>query len=599
MPLLPINVPGGVITDTTDYTNSPKWIMSDRVRFLNGKPKVWDGWQKISQYTLSGVPRAALPWKMITADRTCVAYASSSRLELVYDGIKYDITPLRKTTNPLGSNPIATVNNSPTVTVTDNAHGALAGDYVIISGATAINGVTLNGEWAIASVTDADHYTITYTSNASGTSSGGGSSVVAKYLISSGTSTAVPGLGWGVGVWSGSAGWGSPASSGASVVLEEAIWSLDLWGEDLVATRNDGTIYLWDASVGPTTRAAAISGAPSRCRFAYISSPDRHMVAFGCTSSGGTYDPMLVRWSDVEDYSTWTATATNTAGSQRLQGGTKIVCAVRTRNTFLVFSDLAAYQMYFQGTPFTFGFKPLGMRCSPVGQYAAVDVNGIVYWMADNRFYVYNGTPQVLPCPVQRYVFDRIDLTTKSNVVAGYSSAWNEVIWFYSSTGSSYPDSAVTVNVQTGEWALHSVGRTLWVDRGGILDVPLAADENGYAYDHETGNTANGGPLNPYIETGVFELSTPEMPAGSLQFLISKLVVDTELSGEMAATMYLQKYPLGAVTTKGPYTITEDTEKVSLRARGRQLKLKFSSSGIGDDWLLGTMRIEAQADSPR
>ena len=380
MPLQALNIKPGIVTDIDEYTAArigPFWVSSDKIRFVNGLPQKMGGWEKqsttpataTSSTNLSaGKIRTLANWRLV--DGTDVtALGSERQLLILLGGTYYDITPLRTTAATLGTNPITTSSGSSTVTVTHTSHNADTGEIVSFSGAAAVNGVTLSGAYQLTKV-DNNSYTVVDSATASGSGAGGGSSVVASYLIGSSEGmlepTAALALGWGTGTWGG--GTFGTARSSSSVTLELSQWSFDLWGEDLIATVHNFGTYVWDASAGVSSRATIINEAEiAKSRFTTVSFPDRHLLAMGATdTSTSAQDPMLVRFSDQGDYAEFTASTTNSAGSQRLQVGTKIMAAVPTREATFIGTDEAMYEMQFVGAPFVFSFRLLGTGCGPI-----------------------------------------------------------------------------------------------------------------------------------------------------------------------------------------------------------------------------------------
>ena len=378
MPIQKLQVAPGIDKQNTEYGAEGKWVDSDNVRFRYGQPEKIGGWTKVTSDALLGSTRAILTWSDLSSVNYAM-YGTNKKLYAYSENSYGDITPTRGT----GSiTQFATTSGSTTVTVTDADHGALVGDHVTISSVSgAICGLTqanLQNEFEIQTATD-DTYTIVAPAAASSTATG--ATATATYQINSGPATSIYGYGWGAGTWSRST-WDTTREglTGAEgVLLQSTKWSLDNWGEDVLIQKFDGGIYYWDTSAGLSSNLAAttsVSSAPTKSRFMMVSGDDRHVICFGTETTIGTtstQDNMFIRWSDQETVNTWTPTATNTAGSQRLTSGNKINAAVRSRGAVLIWTDLALYQMQFIGAPFTFGFKQLGSNCGAVGINAAVD----------------------------------------------------------------------------------------------------------------------------------------------------------------------------------------------------------------------------------
>jgi hypothetical protein len=310
---------------------------------------------------------------------------------------------------------------------------------------------------------------------------------------------------------------------------------------------------------------------------------------------------MLVRWSTQENFAIWGPTATNTAGDQRLQIGTKIMSMISAREETIISTDEAIYGMTFVGPPFTFSFRLLATNAGSAGINTMMNVDGDIYWMGKRNFFFYNGVVQELPCPVQYFVFDRMRLSYQDKTVVGHNKKFKEVTWFYPSENADStnpePDSYVTYNYAENAWTVGSLGRTAWSDSFGFRQVPFAFDKNGVLYNHETGTTDNGSAMNSFIESSPRELTQE----GDNLYLIDKVIPDATMSAN--TNLYVEfntrKYPNATEITKGPFTITSTTTKVSTRAKGRQISVKIYSSGTQDDWSLGDFRVNSRKDSLR
>jgi len=615
----------GVVKDITPYSagkSGPFWIDSDKVRFKNGFATKIGGWEKQTYYsidstgtadynteaTINGTARVVRNWRSISDLQDYMAIATSDHLYILLNDALHDITPLRKTSSSL-SNPITTVDSSSIVTITDTTHGASVGDWVCLTSATGFNGIatdTFNNPYGyqILTVPTANTYTIDVGTAASGAGAGGGTMNV-EYLVSEGLglSSGTGALGWGAGTWGGGT-WGTPRT--ATVEIELSMWSLNLWGEDLVATVRGYDIYYWDLSAGTNNRAVLVSSlggaasVPANNRMSIISFPDRHLIAAGTVPYGGsTIDPMLVRWSDQEDFADWAPTATNTSGDQRLEIGTKINAIISTREETFISTDEAVYGMTFIGPPFTFSFRLIGTNCGAIGPNAMQNVDSTLFWMGRNEFYFYNGNIAEMPCPVKHYVFNRLNKTQDDKIFAGQNSEFNEVCWFYVSNENTdlnpEPDSYVCYNYMDKVWTVGSIDRVTWNDSFGIKTVPFAFDKDGVLYNHETGDDANGVAMNSYIESSALEIS----PGGDNTFMVDKVIPDLTAVGDISLTVKTRKYPNSSDITKGPFTMNQTTEKVSLRAKGRQMSFKIQSSNLGDSWILGDFRINSIKDGLR
>jgi len=617
MPLTKLQVAPGIDKQNTEYGAEGRWVDSDNVRFRYGQPEKIGGWTKVTSDALLGSTRAILTWSDLSGVNHAM-YGTNKKLYAYSENSYADITPTRGT----GSiTQFATTSGSTTVTVTDADHGALVGDHVTISSVSgAIGGLTqanLQNEFEIQTATD-DTYTIVAPAAAS--SSATGATATATYEINSGPATSIYGYGWGAGTWSRST-WNSTREglTGAEgVLLQSTKWSLDNWGEDVLAQKFDGSIYYWDTSAGLSSNLAArtnVSNAPTKSRFMMVSGDDRHVICFGTETTIGTtstQDNMFIRWSDQESTSDWTPTATNTAGSQRLTSGNKINAAVRSRGAVLVWTDTALYQMQFIGPPFTFGFKQLGSNCGAVGINAAVDVSGISYWMGNDSFFRFDGAVKKIPCSVQDYVFDDINVNATGDVFCATNTDFNEVMWFYPSGNSLQIDRHVTFNYAENLWYTGSLSRSTWADRS-VYSNPYATEFDSsdttatistiygnkagrtFVYAHEEGVNDAGSAMTAYIESGDIDIAD-----GDNFMSISRFIPDFKNQvGEVDVTVKSRPYPATTQTTHGPFAIATTTTKQDTRIRGRQLALRVSSDAVDDKWRYGTLRFDGKPDGMR
>ena len=592
MVLSKLKIPGGLQADLTTYGTGPRWETGNRVRFKQGNPEPIGGFESYSTFNAElGTPSAIMVWRDLS-ENDLMAIGTEKRLHIIKDGISYDVTPVDNTANLTGAFTVAS--GDATVTVADTAHAAVVGDYIVISGATAVGGITPNGTFVVATVTDSNAYTFEFTSNASGSASGGGgSSIVIKYLLATGSNTPTPGLGWGAAPW-GSDTWGTAAST-TTITLDTDSWSLDLWGEDLIACRNNGKIYAWDASSGVATRAAVLSNAPATNRWIQVSLPDRHLISFDA-HDGSNSDPLNIRWSTQENNNTWAASATNTAGDQRLHLGDKLIASSRSRGQTLVWTNVGLFGMIFSGDPFTFTFRHMASGCSPISRNSIVEQDGVSYWMGEDNFHSFAGREQVVPSPVRDTVYEDLHPDYLPLICCGTNRKFTEIWWHYTSKdGTDFPDKYVTYNWITQEWALGSLGRVIWQDAIGWQTRPFAFDSSGNFYYHEKGLSADGSALNWSIESGAIEV--PE--AGEQLFHVDRFIPDIEeQTGDVTFTMYYKKWPSSDESNKSA-TITSSTTKLNKRLRGRQLRLKYSSTEVASFAKIGDLRLDWRQDGSR
>ena len=612
MKLVDLKFQPGIDKQDTAYSagDQRKYIDSDFVRFHYGKPERWGGWAYLSQKSIVGVVRDTHSWVSLNGTRY-LALGTDRKLYLYTDGSIVDITPIRETqalTNPF------TTNGSTTVTVTDTSHGASVGDFVTFDSFSTIDGLDMNQEFEIITVPSVNTYTVTHTSTASGSTSGGGGSGNAVYQINVGPANSTYGYGWGTSTW-GDSTWDTARSS-STVVLDARSWSLDNFGEDLIATVLNGGTFIWDTSSGTSNRATALSNAPTASRFSLVSTDTRHLLIFGTETTiadTSTQDDLFFRFSDREDATDYTPVATNEAGSLRISDGSKIIGAVKSSGQILVWTDTSLHGIQFVGTPFTFGLRQLGANCGLIAQHAAVEVNGVSYWMSDNAFYLFDGVVKKMPCSVQDYVFDDLSYTNRTEIACGINTAFNEIIWYYPSESSTQIDRAVAYNYLENTWYTLNLPRTTWLGAY-VYEQPIATEYStsltsnaatilgltagaSYIYEHETGNNqADGTAISAFLQTGSVEIAD-----GDELMSVSKLVPDFDnLTNDMTATLTLEQYPQSSNTVTTSGTISSTTEKIDIRGRGRAVKIKYETNTVNDTpWRLGSTKLQLRPDGRR
>ena len=612
----------GIDKQNTEYGAEGGWTDCDNVRFRFGLPEKIGGWQEfgdLSDIYLVGRPSDIITWTSLTGV-PYVMVGTHKKLYVSTGGAWFDVTPIRETT-AAGDVTFSASNGSAIITVTDTGHNALEGDFVTYSGAVSLGGnitaTLLNAEYEVTEVLTANTYTITASIAANASDTGnGGSSVVGAYQINTGSDFSYFDFGWGTGTW-GASTWGTPRSGVTGISLAARVWQLDLFGEDVICQLQDGKTFRWDLSAGTTTRATQVTGAPTKSKYALVSSPDRHLVLLGTETTIGdsaSQDPMFVRFSDQEDINTFAESATNTAGGQRLTDGNEIVTAIRSRGQLLIITDTSLHGMQYIGPPYTFGFTQLGANCGCSGPHAAIDVNGVAFWMGIEAFYLFDGTVKKLPSTVQDYVFEDINLVQRNKVYAGLNSQFNEVTWFYCSLSSNYVDRCVTYNYVENVWSIGTLSRTTWQDYG-AYDNPLATeyDSTGtestittiygltagraQVYEQEKGINANGQAISAFITSGYFDIGD-----GDNMMYMKRFIPDfKDQQGDVTVNLFLRAYPQSVATNSSldPYTVSPTTQKIDTRARGRQISLKITSSALDTDWRYGTLRVDIQPDGIR
>ena len=616
-----LNLAPGIDKQNTEYGAEGGWTNCDNVRFRYGLPEKIGGWINFegTEVYLVGMVSEVFTWTSLSGVPHVIV-GTNRKLYVSANGAWSDITPIRETTGA-GAVTFAAVTGSATLTVSDSSHGAIVGDFVTFSGATSLGGnitaTILNAQYEVTTVVNANSYTVTAPVAANSSDSGnGGASVVGAYQINIGSDVDYFDFGWGVGTW-GLSTWGTPRTAGTGVALNSRAWQFDNFGEDAICQLVNGQTFLWDLSAGAATRAAVLSGAPTKSTYALISTPDRHLVCFGTETTIGspsTQDPMFVRFSNQEDITQFVESATNTAGGQRLTDGNRIVSAIRSRGQILIFTDTALHGQQFIGPPFTFGFQQLGANCGCIGPHAAVDVNGLAFWMGTEAFYLFDGTVKKLPCTVQDFVFKDLNQVQKTKVHVGLNSQFNEVTWWYCSITSDFIDRCVTYNYLENTWAIGTMARTSWVDLSaypkplGAKYEPDATDATistiygltagrALIYQHETGTDDVDLPLESLLISGYFDIGD-----GDNMLLMSRFIPDfKDQVGDLTVRLLLRAFPQATASPSSldPYIISPTTQKVDTRARGRQIQISIENNSLGARWRYGTLRVDLQPDGLR
>lgn len=590
MPYTALTFRPGVTRIATAYTNEGSWYDCDKVRFRDGRPQPIGGWQSETLIgELLGICRSKISWRSNIGARY-EAFGTTEGLWVNADGTLYDITPIRQQFAS-AANPLSVTSGSSTLTIAATGHGAATGERVELVGydltAAGITNDELNRTHFVTSVPDANTVTVELAETATSTVSGGGGTGDINFLLSPGAEGTVFGDGWGAGAF-GAEAYGTPRTT-LVVASRARVWSLDTWGEILVGTYRNGTPVKWDpTNDGINTRASAIPNAP-RGDLLLVTSPDRHLVLFGTELPGSSVlNRLLVRWCDQEDFTEWTVTATTTAGFQLLSNGSEILSVEGSSRQNIIWTDTTLTGMQFTGPPFTFGFNQLDRTPEIVSRNAAVEVDGTLMWMSLGSFYVYDGVARVLPCPIKDVVFDDYNVDQKEKFFGVSNQAFQEVWWFYVSADSDEIDKYVVFNYVTQDWAFGTLSRTAWEDAG-INDNPTAVDAGGTKYLHEVGLSADGSPINAYIESAPFDISE-----GDQMMYVRGIVPDARMVGDDTMEIVLkgQRYPQAASTSYGPFTISDDTDRVRVRLRVRQVVFRYESDSDKLFWQGGKPRLD-------
>lgn len=649
----------GVNRDQTNYSSEGSWFDMDKVRFRSGFPEKIGGWtvQTFTQYL--GSARAIYAWT--TSDgTTLVAIGTNQKIYLVVGTALYDITPIR---NPYGLTPAHTFTSS-TATSSNNCiqtfsglakirvnipgNGCQVGDYVTLSGVVGtgspqrINNIPIteiNKEHVVTAATLTYFEVATTTAATASSSNNGGTAILVDCQIGIGNPIATAGYGWSTGVW-GRGTWGSSATP--PIYQPVRLQSFQNFTDNLVFNNRYGDIFVWVYDPFFNTRAIYMKYAPGAIAVPeqvtrIIAASTGHLFALGCTNYDagsppsylGTYDPMLIRWANVDadtgpQPEVWQPTLTNTSGFIRLQTGSAIITAINTRQEMIVWTNTAVYSIQYLGTNEVFSQQQLSAHISIMGPNAAIGANNVTYWMGNDKFYTYTGRVETLPCTIRQYIFTNINRTQSDLVFAGSNAQFNEIIWFYCSANSNEINRYVVYNYSENIWYFGTISRTSWLDSGNTF-YPIATS-NGWMYAHEYGtddgqpNGAPPLPMESFIQSADYDIED-----GDQFMLIKRIIPDVNFRGSESAnpvtgepvtpqvtmTVGVRNFP-GAltdtdnasnnsldrsVTTEA--TIDQYTNQVFLRARGRQMNFRISSNTVGTQWQLGMPRIDGRPDGRR
>lgn len=639
MPLKKIPLAPGFDKNDTASQAEGRWIDGDNVRFQYGSPEKIGGWRQINTSIIVGAGRDIHSWFDLTG-RRYEAIGTNKILYVLFEDSFYDITPLG---TALTSCTYTSTTGSATVTINKAAHGLNPGDLIIFTSVTTPGSPTTSftsanfttNTFEVQTVPTTGTFTITMPVSESGTGVTAGGTITTTPYVTIGPILSTFGYGWGAGQW-GISTWGT-ARTTSNTDIDAGSWSLDNFGELLIATVKNGSTYKWDpnAGAGVNTRATIVPGNPTASILTRVSDRDRHLIHFGTETTIGTpstQDPMFIRFSDQEDIEDYVPNSTNTAGTFRIDNGSTIVAAVKGKDYMLILTDEAAYVMQFVGPPFTFSIRQVGSNCGCIGQHAAVFVDGAVYWMGDSgNFFVFDGTVKTLPSSVEDFVFTTggdglgINFVQGDTVFAGHNSLYTEINWFYSKEGSTEIDRVVSYNYEDKTWTTGTLARTTYEDAH-VFDKPTATKyistltpntptingvSNGgsYVFEHEVGvnevlnltsTSTTSSVISAYIKSGDFDLDIDG--DGEYFIKIRRFIPDFKyLEGNTKVTLFFKAYPADTTTalgqtTVGPFTVSSTTDKIDTRARGRLAAIKIENDALDDNWRYGIFRVDIQPD---
>lgn len=613
-----LNLRPGYYTDYTDIGAEGVFKNGDGVRFRNSLPETVGVSREFRNLTdqpinYRGVARALHDWSDLNGE-PWLAVGTSKRLYLYSNEVTYDITPQRAQTTP--TDPFQTDNtgaydpnglgDARFVRVTDTAHGAREGDVVNFASATAVGGVTIDGDYEIVTIDSVNEYTIRSAVAATSVATGGGTPTI-TYDINSGLEQTftVPGYGsslYGIGVY-GESDDIAPTEDG--FLLQARVWSLDNWGEDLLAVPDNGTLYWWDKTNGGATKAQVVADAPNRIQRFAVSARFRYAIAFG--SSPGTTsdrDPLLIRWSDAEDFTVWAPAVDNTAGDTRIDEGSEIVAHAPSGADFLVWTDESMHRFFFANTTDLWTTLPVASNVRIAGPNAAETAGSITYWMGKDKFYLYDGIHRELPCPVWNRVFDDINEDQISQVHASINEKFTEVRWDYPSSGSDQNDRYVVYNYQERIWYYGTDSYTAVNEKSGLFDEQYGAqgglgfsdDSSGSIYLMDVESNDPTLKLRRFIDTGDFLLDE-----GQVQMYIKRLYPNfAKLDGRVDITLYVKESPQHSRYVARRFNnVSKMVQYISPDMRGRQAYMRIQSRFASDEWRMGVPLIEFSADGTR
>jgi len=623
MPLKVLRFAPGLSRENTRYASENGWYDCDKIRFRAGTPEKLGGWQQVSNVnTYQGTARSLWPWSTF-AYAAYLGVGTNLKYYIMYGGAYNDITPIRSTVTL--TNPFTATNGSAIITVADVAHGCVTGDFVTFSGAIGLGGnitaTVLNAEYQVT-VIDVDSYTITATATANATDaagSPGGANVTTAYQLNTGNAIQVPLSGWGGGPW-GLGPWGT----GATTIEAIRIWNHQNFGEDLIFGPKGGGLYYWDVTSGLGARGVAVSSlsgasdVPTSQNLIVVSDTSRFVLCFGTNDYlSAVTDPMLIRWSDQESAVNWTPAATNQAGSLRLSHGSEILAVAQVRQEILVWSDTSVYSLQYLGPPVVWGSQLLADNVTIINDRAMATAAGVTYWMGEDKFYIYDGRIQTLPCALRQYVFSDFNLDQADQVFASTVERFNEVWWFYPSAGSSVNDKYVVYNYIEKIWYYGTLERSSWIDASVVSDYPISAAGNQLLYQEvgvDDGSSGVNVPIPAYITSAEFDIDDghnfgfvwrvlPDITfrgstAPAPQALLTLLPLQNSGSG-YNNPQSVAGSSSGMITRSATVPVEQFTGQVNIRVRGRQMSLKIASEDLGVAWQLGAPRLDIKSDGRR
>jgi hypothetical protein len=592
MTLVPFEIPPGLVRSDSPNAAKGRYTDADKVHFIGKFPEKWGGWQRwlpVGEGDLLGKARGSTAWANADGNQNATFGTHLKLYAVTGEDTLRDITPIRAT-GTLGADPFDVTDGSAVVTVNHTAHGADSGAFVTFSGADAVGGITIDGEYQLTKI-DSDSYTIIHSAAATSTASGGGASVDYAYQINPGSSSTVFGFGWGADTW-GSGTWGTPRDTSTGVIIELRYWSLHEYGNELLALPAFGRIYLWEEATD--TNAELVTNSPASARFMFITG-ERFVMALGTTT------PMTVDWPDQDDITDWTPTASNTANTRVLQSGSKLMGGTSFADLLnLVWSDSTLYLFQYTGSDFIYEPRIVGKNSGLAAPGAFCVARGVAYWLSGNDFHMYSGLVQAIPNSedVAAYVFDDIDPNHIFKTYCVFNEIANAVMWGYVSKASTddEPDKYVEVSLDSYAWSTGTIDRTtatVFRPADGSL---LMVDHSGEIFAHEVGHDADGEALEAYITFGLYALGSGAKNVDIMGFVpdcqrqVKTLTVEFQTKDRPNDADWLDEVTANLAVGQGI---------ADVRVEGRHFTWTIRSDRIGGDFRLGIPSLELQEAGER
>jgi hypothetical protein len=602
--LTPLKFLPGIVKELTPRAAEPYWIDCDKVRFRRGRAELLGGWQNITTSAatadLIGQPREIETVRNLEGVGYGLVGTHVGLFSTDFSNY-YNVTPVK--VSALVTARFNTSAGSPSVMVSMTAHGLTNESFVsfvsvsvTIGGNVIVNPVSTERATYQVSVINANSFEFTANQTAAATSVATGGTFTVWLHYPAGLESQQTQMGWGAGPW-GAGPWGVGVTGLPSPSRQ---WSFDFWGTDLLAVYTRGPLMIWSPNQDITVPASVISTAPSINNIVKVAD-SRQVFLYGTHDTLGVYDPLLIRWSDRESYTNWTPTTLNTAGEFRLTSrGSEIRSVTKVGDAHVILTAADLFLQTFVGGDDQFGFVRQSENCGVISQKAAVEFNGILYWMSNfNQFFSFNGRVESIPCDVLRFVFDNINPLYQDKIRAGVNAFYNEIWWFYPDTSSTGENNRYVIyNVLERHWSIGALDRTVW-HNSRVFNRSIAAGHKGKGlFYHETGHADGSAPLKSYLKSSFFN-------GGKDPYILftDKLVPDfaqadgdTPFDGNIKVTLFGRNYPNGAETVKGPFTVGPSTKKISTRLRAREFALKIESDEINKPWQMGEFSMTLKPD---